>query len=310
MRLPSCSAICAALSLVVAGAHAGPVISNVNAFVFSDFRSSNSGSEGALVVGGNATLANYSVNSQRGSAQGLVSGGNVSLTSGQVNGAISAEGTVAIKSGSATGGVQQLTADEFAFDGYRAHFEDLSARYGGLVDTGSVIRQSWGGLQFTSESDASIAVFTLTGTQLLGANSLTFTGLDRGQQLVLNIVGDAVQLSNIDLSSTLGSYSTILNFVDATDVEFTNTSVRASILAPEATIRGRNGNLAGLVVAYGWDSSLALRDDAGAALSWPLDVGAEPPPGGSVPEPGGLALVGVACIALAMAGRLRKRENG
>ena len=87
-----CAAVLAMLvwSFFTSPARAGTidslgVDSSVNLLVLENINASNSDVEGNVVVGGNATLNNYSIN-QYGTGTGLTVGGNLNFSSGNING--------------------------------------------------------------------------------------------------------------------------------------------------------------------------------------------------------------------------------
>ena len=62
------------------------VLKSFNALIFQDFTSESGDAEGALAVGGNATLSNYSINWSNApyNGHGLGAGGNLTYSNGTV----------------------------------------------------------------------------------------------------------------------------------------------------------------------------------------------------------------------------------
>ena len=105
-----------------------------------------------------------------------------------------------------------------------------------------------------------------------------------------NILGDAASFTSIDLSDSLGAYRTLLNYVDATVVNFRNTAPWADVLAPLATITGESGHIEGTVVAAGFNSQIELHMGRANYLNAPAQA---------VPVPGSLPLTALGLFALA-----------
>lgn len=288
--------------LLAGAAHAVPVIDAGNALIFGNFTSKNSSSQGALIVGGDTWVTGYGVNSQNANPYGIIGAGDVKLNNSGVTGSVWAGGAVKQAGSGVSGGTNAMAASDVNWALYGAYYDHLSNTYGSMANTGTTNLQ-WGTLNLTATSAAATAVFTITADQILNASSFSFSGLAAGQNVVLNVLGSSVSFANKDLNTSLGAYSTILNFVDAVSVSFNSIDVSASILATDAKITGANGSVKGMVVAKEWDAQIALKynNQTAMRLKSEADMLAAlnpPQPVNRVPEPGSLALVGLALTAL------------
>jgi choice-of-anchor A domain-containing protein len=270
-----------------------------NALVFNDFNSTNSSSQGSLAAGGSFGLSSYSAGVTTGSDLALYAGKNVSMSNGQVNGNIQAVGTVSLSS-AGINGTTIKGASSFVPQA-QAYYTSLSQIYDAMADTGQATRQSWGGITFTGTS-APIQVIDVDASLLSGANSWSFSGLASGALLVLNISGSSAAFSNLDMG-VLQQFHTILNFTQASTVNFANTSPWASVLAPYADITGQNGRITGSVVASAWDSTLALSMDSNAALKVNTATFAS-----AVPEVSTSGMLMAGLLVLVVGGYLQKRR--
>lgn len=259
----SCALACASHSLAASGP-AAPV----NAVVFGTFSSANSDSEGALVAS-HFNLSGYSVNSNRSQSTGLYSAGTVSLTNGQINGDAVVLGDLTLNGAGLTG--QLLPRDGWTTLGgwieqQRQEMSVLSASFAATATNGQAVLTDYSGLVLTGDGTSATQVFQVDAAALRQATSLAISGLARGQGLVINVVGAKASIANLDLSTTLGAYDSVLNFVNANEVTISSTSPHAVVLAPGATIRGGNGHIDGLVVALNWQAGLELHNSGTSSL--------------------------------------------
>ena len=270
-----------------------------NALVYGNFRSSNADSEGSLVVGGAIDLHTYGVNSRSGSAFGLWTREGGTLTNGHVWG--SATSNVMLERAGVTGGNRPDVGDATALAAWRRYYNGLSSVLAQDPSARNAYRDPYSGLVLQGEAAANRHVFNVRAADLQGVRLLDIRGVDVEEELVINIIGDMASWVELDLSSTLGRYRSLLNYVDATIVHFRNTAPWADVLAPFATITGESGHIQGTLVAASFDSTLELH--MGKTDFWNVPMGA----GNAVPLPDTLALSAAGLFAAAWV-RLRRRE--
>lgn len=277
----------------------------INALIFGSFSSTNSDSEGALIAA-QFDLSGYSVNSHLTQSTGIYSTGNITLSNGQINGDVVSLGAMSLDGAGVTGarlpgadwsGLPSWLSDQ------RSLFTGVSAALASSTPTGSTTLTSYSGLVLTGDGTATTQFFTIDASDLSQATSLTISGLSAGQGLVLNVRGAHATLANLDVSTTLGAYDTVLNFADASDVSINAASPHAVVLAPTATIFGANGHIDGLVIAASWQASLQLHDSAASAL-----VSVASP--SAVPEAPTTAAAALGLAGIGLAVRRRRAQQG
>lgn len=286
--------------------------SSFNAFVLGNFSSSGSDTEGAVAVQGNATLSSYSVNAknQAGHAgNALAVGGNLNFTSGSINHGNAWVGGSSSLANLGFGGSLAHGVAPLSFASAGQQLTTLSASLDAAATNGSVSFNPWGGVTFSGDGSAGTQVFDVLGSSLLHVNNIMFSGLASGQTLIVNVSGAQAGFQNVGLSGFAG-YNVLFNFVDATELVLSGVGVYGSILAPNATVSGGNGQINGNVVVKNWFSNIQINDNH---LFVPANVALpalqSPASAKPVPEPGTLALAVPALTLVALCRRRSLRRS-
>jgi len=278
---------------------------------------------GRVAVGGNATFNGFAVgsgdNANNGAALAanpsridLVVGGHAALTNGSVNKGSAQAGTATTHSvGFHTAGSSLTTGGTPSVD-FASTFMDLSSLSVDLFDlagNGTAVNQ-WGGLNLTG-TDATLNVFTLTTGMLSGLNAVNIT-VPTTSTVLFNVAGSSLTMQYLGMNvngqqDNAMSSQMLWNFMDMSQLTLNGLGWRGSILAPLATVNFANGNINGQVMVNNlytdWGGEYHNHAFTG---DLPVDDVTPPTEPSSVPEPAGLAAVGVA--AMLMARRL-KRKN-
>jgi choice-of-anchor A domain-containing protein len=281
---------------------------------FGDFASGNNSVGGSVAVAGNLAAQGFALN-----GKSNVVGGDLRYSNGSIAGNAYVGGT-RTTSGMRIDGQWQSGVAPLDFAALAQQMTDLSSGLSGLAATGTSQSQ-WGGLHL-SGSASPVEVFQLAATDLSGNSWSQLAQLVAGSTVIFNIGGSDVRLSNGMLGG-LSGYNVLLNFYEAQTITFNGIGLDTSILAPNATVRGANGNIGGNVVVADWQAQLTLTgtrnfqatEVAGYALPEPmepehpgLDLGSALPGDAfaEVPEPSQLALFAMGLGLLAVATRKRK----
>jgi choice-of-anchor A domain-containing protein len=276
---------------------------------FGDFQSNNNSIGGNVAVAGDLSASGFALN-----GKSLVVGGDLSYRNGSIAGNAYVGGTRST-SGMSINGQWRDGAAPVDFTALAQQMGKLSTGLAGLGATGSSQSQ-WGGL-YLSGTKSAVEVFQLTASDFTSNGWSNLANLVYGSTIVFNIGGSNVSLSNGMLGG-LSGYNVLLNFYEAQTITFNGVGLDASILAPNATVKGGNGTVSGNVVVGDWQAQLTLpgtrsfqsTEVAGYVLPEPIQasrpdltpVGAQPDAAAEVPEPSQLALfaaaLGMACIAM------------
>ncbi len=249
-------------ALAVAGlsiAQAGPISLDLSAaqgdnlLVWGNASLSNSDIQGRVAAGGNVTMSSYSIGGSLagGSTPALIAGGTLSgswshVYNGNIDVGGSASGTIYTDSGYTTNAGMGSSVP-FAFTSAENTLLTDSLLWGVQAATGTSVLQ-WSTLTLTGASSG-VNVFDITAAQLQGASTVTINA-PTGSQVLINVSGTSVSLSNMGFNGTFASDTdTLFNFYQATTVTMSGIGLNGSVLAPEAAVNFNNGQLNGELIA-------------------------------------------------------------
>lgn len=253
------------LSSAVTTAHAsliGPA-ADYNAFVFGDFISSNTDSQGNLAVGGNVNLQNYSVASQiSGNAAQLVAGGTVTVTNGGVgngqNGVIYTNNAPSLTGFTANGGVviPQTLVD---FSAAQSQYQSLSGSLAALAANGNT-SVTFGTLNLTG-SATGLNIFTVDGSDITNTNTVNIS-VNSGSTVLINVTGSGQTFQNGQVVlSGVDAAHVFYNFSDATSLTLAGSkNPLGTIFAPFANVTGGFGALDGQLIAQSFNGNIELHN--------------------------------------------------
>ena len=231
-----------------------------NAFVFSNFTSSSSDTEGTLAVGGNLSVQDYSINDVDAANSGVaaVVGGNVDFDAGSFIGEIDYSGSAMINHVMPNEVAQHTPNSAINFSAEKSSMVTLSTQLSAVPANGKTIFQ-YGGIQFIGDGTSNPQVFDVTAAQMANVTYSSFSNLSPGQTVIVNISGASVSFIG-GWTNGMTAYNTLYNLSNATNISI-NTGVYGSILAPNATVTGGNGVINGNVIVNAWNSNIQLNSN-------------------------------------------------
>ncbi len=300
-------------ALATTGAHAGvldigSVMGGANVFTVGNFTANSSDVEGAIVSGGNVSIASYAVNQNGKAAYGgyaVAAGGNLFLQNGAIsNGKTYAGGTTTLSNAAQTPGTT-ISPVDFAVAAQQ--FKDIASGLSLVASTGTVTRQ-YSANKVTGSGKGGVDVFNVNADFFNGGDNWMLSGLSAGQTLIFNISGKQGGFNGGNIGfEPLSGYNVLFNFYEAETVNVKG--IIGSVLAPYATVENGWGVINGQVVADTWNSSVQVNSNH---YFKPVDVAGfelvKNTPPVEVPEPGTLALMlaGAAGIAGVVVSRRRR----
>lgn len=241
----------------------GPA-ADYNVFVFGDYISANSDTEGNLAAGGDVNLANYYVASKiPGSSARLVADGNLTASNGGVGdtnqqGTIYAGSTV-LTSFTAGGGIQAQTLVDFT--AAESQYKSLSTNWGGLAANGTT-SSKYGTLSLTG-TDSALSVFSVTASELTNSNSVNIEA-PTGSTVLINVSGSGQTFQNGQVFlSGVDETNVLYNFIESTSLSLAGSkNPRGTVFAPFANVTGGYGQLNGQLIAQSFDGNIEMHDYA------------------------------------------------
>jgi len=228
-----------------------------NVFVTGDAYLQGSDSEGALAVGGNATLRNYSVGATLPNSNGtrnvLVVGGNLTFTSGAIQNGNAVYGDVGMLTNvifPQGGSAQQGSVLDFG--AATTQLRGLSTYYATLATNGTTSVQN--GALTLSGSSTTLNIFTVSGSAVAGARNVTINA-PASSTVLVNIDGTTGGFTNANFTLNGVDASHVLyNFYQATALTLQKAPIQGSILAPSAAIDFTAGVITGTLVGASLNS--------------------------------------------------------
>ncbi len=264
--MPKSSFLLVLSTVLAAGAaQAGVVdlgIGGANLYSLSNFSASGSDVEGGVLVAGNMTASNYSVNDKNKDAYvthgntgyALVVGGNLNYSSGSIKNGNYYVGGTATTSSVGLNTATRTAASPVSFSATSAQLKNTSTSLSNVASTGSS-SVAYGGMTLKGGT-GSVQVFDLTSAALGSVNNFKFSNLHTNDTLILNISGTDVTLSGG--YDGFKNYNVLYNFYEAKNLTFSNVGLYGSVLAPLANVAGGGGQINGSVVVGNWASNIQV----------------------------------------------------
>ncbi len=237
---------------------------------------------------------------------GLVVGGNLTFSSGAV-GTLVTNPAQTYYGGALSGSLVNYTGgfntvNPLSFSSLFSQASIASTALAGYSNTGATtlnvggIYGNPGGLTLTGDGSSAVQVFSISGTDLQTRNQIVVNNVPTASTVLVNVTGTFAQLASVDSSSPFDPFGgkVLFNFKDATQVNFAQTGLYASVLAPNALITSNSGHIQGVVIAKDWNGNFEVQPGAAPLLL-------------AVPEPETYAMMLAGLGLMGFVGHRRRR---
>jgi len=287
---------------------AATAFDGLNVLIQNSFQSQFSEVQGVLAVGGNATLFNYGVDllsTPYGGAggYGLVVGGNLTFNSGAV-GTPFANPAQTYYGGALSGSLVNYTggfntANPLSFSSLFNQASIASTALAGYSNTGAATVDPGGNvgwLALTGDGSSAVQVFSISGTDLQTRHQIVVNNVPTTSAVLVNVTGTFAELASVDSTAPFAPFggNVLFNFKDATQVNFAQTGLYASVLAPNALVTSNSGHIQGVVIAKDWNGNFEVQPGVAPLLL-------------AVPEPESYAMMLAGLGLIGFVGHRRRR---
>lgn len=294
--------------------------SDYNLFLFDDLYQVGGDVEGRAAVGGNASLTSVGIADRLPSSNGndthLVVGGDLTIQNSGIFGGNANVG------GNVTGNVYfnncqscQVTSDQLIdFDAEQNHYRNLSQTLFNLETTGTSSLNPYSNQLRLTGNNTDLNVFDVSLSQ---AREIFLDAPSTSDLVVINVTDETFapnwfgSLFHEEANADSSKWQNVIwNFANATHLDF-SFSWRGTVLAPNADITLRNGNIEGQVIANSarldaWSGEFHNYEFTGTLPPSDSNSGEEPstPTPQEIPEPA--TMLGLLAVG-SLIGRLKRR---
>jgi choice-of-anchor A domain-containing protein len=216
-----------------------------NLFVLGNMEQHFSDVEGRVAVGGNLSVTDFDIGLKAPSnsaTPNLIVGGSLDFNRGTVHGDTTYGQSLALTQVTPSAFTQQPSSTFFSQAGLALN--QLSAQFMGLQ--GTSVSAQYGGL--TLKGTGQLNVFNLSNIDWAAVKYLNIDAPSTSQ-VVVNIAGQSVKWQNMGFGLTGVARTNVLyNLNDATSLEANGVGIQGSILAPQASFLGYNGQYNGQAI--------------------------------------------------------------
>lgn len=222
--------------------------SDFNLFVLNDLKQPSSDTQGKVAVGHDAELYSYSVGDVLPPNSGyvLVAGRKLTYKSGRVYGDIAFGSFIDTTHWNLSDGVINMTSP-VDFNAASLYLNNLSSQLSALEQNGTTTFE-YGGINL-SGTNPDVNRFTVSGSDISACNNFLID-VPENSTVLINVTGDNIDWSGGFQLKGATNANVLINFFEATEITISGIDIKASVLAPKATLNFPAGLISGQVIAY------------------------------------------------------------
>ncbi|MDP4195016.1 MAG: choice-of-anchor A family protein [Bacteroidota bacterium] len=219
-----------------------------NLFVLNDLIQPSSDTQGKLAVAHDAELANYSVGDVLPSNSGnvLVVGRKLTYKSGRVYGDVAFGSFIDTTHWNLSDG-KITQSSPIDFNAASLYLNNLSSQLAVLEQNGTS-KFEYGQISLTG-TNQDINRFNISASDLSKCNDFLID-VPANSTVLINVSGNNIDWKGGFALKGATNSNVLINFFEASDLKISSIEVKASILAPKATLDFPSGLISGQVIAY------------------------------------------------------------
>ncbi|MFM2269155.1 MAG: hypothetical protein RL757_2596 [Bacteroidota bacterium] len=211
--------------------------------------------QGKALFGSNVTLTTYGFGTTYTSGQGdvLLVNGNLSFSNGTVNwGNAKATGSISGTFSTPNGTKTAYTTLPVSFATVKSELETRSTYWGTLGNqNGTVTVQPWGAIDLNCQNSSGQVRFNITAANINACNGLNILNGNNAASILINVSGTSMTFTNFGINTYPSPTKIVWNLYQATSVTVNGFGIKGSMIAPFAAMSFSNSHIDGTLAVKG-----------------------------------------------------------